>query len=54
MKINDYVMVTKKDSILYRRRCQIIAIEGNKYTVYSEGLEEQDILDDECLQPSKW
>lgn len=54
MKLNDYVMVTKKDSILYRRRCQIIAIEGDKYTVYSEGLEEQDILDAECLQPSKW
>ena len=54
MKLNDYVVVTKNDSILYRRRCQIIAIDGDKYTVYSEGLEEQEILEAECLQPSKW
>lgn len=54
MKLNDYVVVTKKDSILFRRRCQIIAIDGDKYTVYSEGLEEQDVLEAECLQPSKW
>lgn len=54
MKLNDYVVVTKKDSDLYRRRCQIIAVEGDKYTVYSEGLEEQDILDAKYLQPSNW
>lgn len=54
MKLNDYVVVTKKDSILFRRRCQIIAIDGDKYTVYSEGLEEQEILDSCWLQESKW
>ena len=54
MKLNDYVMVTKKDSILYRRRCQVIAVDGDKYIVYSEGLEEQEILEAGCLQPSKW
>lgn len=54
MKLNDYVVVIKKDSDLYRRRCQIIAVDGDKYTVYSEGLEEQDIIEAGLLQPSKW
>lgn len=45
MKIDDYVLVTKKDSELYRRRCRIIEItEDGKYKVYSEGLDETDDL----------
>lgn len=54
MKLNDYVVITKKDSILFRRCCQIIAVDDDKYTVYSKGLEEQDTLEVKCLQTSKW
>lgn len=54
MKLNDFVVVTNESSELYRRRCQILAIDNGKYTVYSEGLEEQDILFECDLKESKY
>jgi len=54
MKLNDFVLVTNESSELYRRRCQIVNIEGNKITVYSEGLEEQEVLSADDLVPAKW
>ena len=55
MKIDDYVLITKKDSELYRRRCQIIEItEDGKYKVYSEGLDQDELLPGSDLEPSKF
>lgn len=55
MKVNDFVVVTKKDSDLYRRRCQIIEItDDGKYKVYSEGLEQEEILQATDIEKSKW
>ncbi|MDY5045503.1 hypothetical protein [Phascolarctobacterium sp.] len=55
MKIDDYVLVTKKDSELYRRRCQIIKVtDDGKYKVYSEGLEQDEVLPESDLEPSKF
>lgn len=55
MKIDDYVLVTKKDSDLYRRRCRIIEItEDGKYKVYSLGLDQDEVLPESDLEPSKF
>lgn len=55
MKINEYVLVTKKDSDLYRRRCRITQIsDDGKYLVYSEGLEQEEWLDAKDVEKSKW
>ena len=55
MKIDDYVLITKKDSELYRRRCQIIEVtEDGKYKVYSEGLDQDELLPGSDLEPSKF
>lgn len=55
MRVGEYVLVTKKDSDLYRRRCRIIEItNGDSYKVYSEGLEQDEILPASDLQPSNW
>lgn len=58
MRINNYVLVTKVDSELFRRRCQITDIieeDGvEKYVVYSEGLDDQDILTADEFEPSKY
>lgn len=55
MKINEYVLVIKKDSDLYRRRCRITQIsEDGKYLVYSEGLEQDEVLPESDLEPSKF
>lgn len=48
MDIGDFVIVINKDRNLYRRRCKILQciIDGSdtKYLVYSEGLEEEELL----------
>ena len=55
MRVGEYVLVTKKDSDLYRRRCRIIEItEDGKYKVYSEGLEQEEWLDANDVEKSKW
>lgn len=48
MNIGSFVLVTNKNKNLYRRRCRIVDIieEGNikKYMVYSEGLDEEELM----------
>ena len=54
MKINYYILVIKKDSDLYRRRCRITQIsEDGKYLVYSEGLEQEEWLEATDVEKSK-
>jgi len=54
MKLNSYVVVINEGSELYRRRCQIVDIKDNLYTVYSEGLEQHETLTEADIKPSKW
>lgn len=48
MNVGDFVIVINKEKNLYRRRCKIISIDewsdGTRYLVYSEGLEEEELL----------
>lgn len=56
--IGNYVYVTNPDKNLYRRRCRITKIieDGStvKYLVYSEGLEEDELMTAEDMEPSKY
>lgn len=59
MKIDDFVLVTDKNSELYRRRCKITACEkasdGTElYTVYSEGLDESETVTADVLTLSEY
>ena len=55
MQIGDFVLVTKHDSELYRRRCKIIEVTAaGQYVVYSEGLEQQDTVNDTDIEKSKF
>ena len=55
MNINDYVFVTNEKSVLYRRRCIIKEITADgRYVVYSEGLEEDDLLCACDVEKSEW
>lgn len=58
MNIGNFVLVTNKDRNLYRRRCRITDIikEGDttKYLVYSEGLDETELLPVEDLEVSQF
>ena len=55
MRVGEYVLVTKKDSDLYRRRCRITQIsDDGKYLVYSEGLEQEEWVKAEEIEKSKW
>lgn len=48
MNIGSFVLVINTHKNLYRRRCRIIDVikEGNttKYLVYSEGLDEEELM----------
>lgn len=56
--INNYVYVTNPNKNLYRRRCritQIIEDSGTTlYLVYSEGLDEDELMTVEDMEPSKY
>jgi len=59
MKVGSFVLVMKKSSELYRRRCEILEIitleDGTlAYTVYSEGLEQKETLPATEVEPSKF
>lgn len=58
LNIGNYVYVTNAEKNLYRRRCRITKIieegETTMYLVYSEGLEEDEIMSREDMEPSKY
>lgn len=56
--IGNYVYVTNAEKNLYRRRCRITKIleegETTMYLVYSEGLEEDELMQAEDMEISKY
>ena len=48
MNVGDFVIVINKEKNLYRRRCKVVSIDecsnGTRCLVYSEGLEEEELL----------
>ena len=56
IQVGSYVVVTKAESELYRRRCEVVGVgeTAGMYKVYSEGLEEAEVLGAEDLVPSAW
>lgn len=58
MHIGNFVYVTNPDKELYRRRCKITKVieEGDiiQYLVYSEGLEEEELMLEQDMELSKY
>lgn len=58
MNIGDFVIVINKEKNLYRRRCKVVSIDecsnGTRYLVYSEGLEEEELLEKTDFKVSKF
>lgn len=58
MNIGSFILVINKNKNLYRRRCRVIDIieEGNitKYLVYSEGLDEEELMAAEDIEVSQF
>lgn len=58
MNIGSFILVINKNKKLYRRRCRIIDVieEGNitKYLVYSEGLDEDELMLAEDIEATQY
>lgn len=58
MNIGSFVLVINKSKKLYRRRCRIINVieDGSvtKYLVYSEGLDEEELVLAEDIEISQF